>query len=242
MSGDELRFKLDDEVIADVGSTYQGYMDAVTTATKTFIEGVKPVATRTNFGPIVNIVNACIKYNNEVKECIKANFDAWVDGDSSLVQLAIKIKGGEELEGTASDLQDSLDEIINNMLEEEEELSLSTAQSEVVPSDFEKMEEVATTYSGALSDIYEEAEGDISGKAEENLVYNSIRGPVLSTLQVITSSYEKVATQLGETKDAYSGNASEIADSLSEAADTAISAAEQKGQEIFDSYTEELDY
>lgn len=242
MSGDGKRFDLTEGVIEDIGNTYGQYMSETAEATGTFIGGVVPVAERTMFEPIVKMVNACIKHNNDVKDCIESNFEEWKIGSSSLVKLVETLKGGDAAASTAENVQSTLESKINEMLKKEEELQIATANPNVNTPDFEELENITKTYSDALVEIYDKAEKDISGKADENTVYNSIKGPVVATLKVVTSSFEKVADLLTKARESFAETHASAAEALAQAAEESIRAAEQKGQEVFESYSEEIDY
>ena len=241
MSGDGKKFDLTEETIMDIGKTYGEYMDETAEATKKFLDEVTPVANDTKFEPIVKMVNACIKHNNDVKDCIEKNFEEWKDGDSSLVKLVITLKGGEAAEGTANKVQDDLADKINQMLKDEEELQIDTANPKVETSDFENLENVTKAYSNKLSDIYGGAESDINNKADENTVYNSIKGPVIATLKVVTSSFEKVAELLEQARENFASTHASAAAALAQAAEESIKVAEQKGQESFEKFSDVIE-
>ena len=236
-------FSFEESELTDLINKYESYMEEAASAAMAFVENVREVALSSNYIIVMELCNVCINfYAGDVKQTVEGQFDEWADSDGNVVSFIQTMKGGEDAEATARKLQDDLRDKIPTMFPQIDEISTETAHPIGRSEYFDSIIEAAKSFKQTLEEIIQSSNAEINNLSEQNAVYSCIEAPVGTTLDIVASIFDAVATQFDNAKQGFNDAVADAVGKSREETQRMASAAESKAQDVIGKHRRNMDF
>ena len=195
-------FSITEEQQQNIIAHYRDTLEKTAEAAKLFATNINELCEQTRYQEFVNIGIACVDfYTNDLKQGVEQVFDNWAEGNNNLRSFIANVKGGEAAELTAITLQNGLKDTIADMFPQIEPPSPDTSEPDFKEDDFDTLKEHTDKYISSLEEIKTESLRIVEDGIEENALYSCIREPIVSTLKIVSSSFEEVKIHVEKSKE-----------------------------------------
>lgn len=136
-------------------------------------------------------------YTEDLRNIMEKNYQTWYDSDVSLHKIIEGNMSGENAYNTAKKLENSIETSINEMFSNKPApINVEDSNPNIEPEKLSKLEEDIKKYLSKVKDNQRKWIGKIDKAAEENQLFNSIRGHVNATYEGAISGFSARASEV----------------------------------------------
>lgn len=149
------------------------------------VEQLQKTQQKENYKVINDITNAVVSfYSDDLRAIMQSNYQTWVDSDVSLHNIVKGSMAGENAVNTAKKLEGNISSAIQEMFSNRPvPLSVPDANPNIEPEKLASMEEKINKYISNITEIQNSMIAKIDKAADENQLFNCIRGHVDATYE-----------------------------------------------------------
>lgn len=184
------------------------YKECVTelhSTTKKMVEELHTLVTETKYKDILDKSNIMVDfYNTKLSLIIKKHFSNWVEEDGSLHKVVDLNEGGSSAVSCAKKLEKNLEAEIDGLFATKiPEIKVDTSEVNMNPERYEEFKNSVVKYSQELDNLIITYKGKIDGNYDNNLLWGTIYGPVMSTLKSTQGEFNNLTTIFGDWREEY---------------------------------------
>ena len=205
MAMSNIHIDLSEEIEQDLLSKYKSLCEEVTQKLNGMYQELEEMCTKTQYEPMVNVVNTTISlFNEEIYGISNQVFDEWIDGEGSFTAISENSQSGESALETAKQIEKSIEDLFDGFWSAHplgEAVQLDTSRPKVKSEDFDELKEIYTRIFQEVETLGEETINEIKEAGSDDATYNVIIPAVKAITEPMKTAFEQFSAKIDEAKE-----------------------------------------